>query len=148
MVPVKQINLQAQNYDQAQKDIDKYGSWEKAPVAKNAKGQNAAVLVTDKNGYAVSDELPYGTYIVRETKVPDDHYAVPDFKVVINKDSREPQPWRIFNDEKFRAVIAIAKQDADTGKTIKIPGATFKIRDLEQTNTQVIGNGTTPSLCR
>ena len=115
----------------AQKDIDKYGSWEKAPVAKNAKGQNAAVLVTDKNGYAVSDELPYGTYIVRETKVPDDHYAVPDFKVVINKDSREPQPWRIFNDEKFRAVIAIAKQDADTGKTIKIPGATFKIRDLE-----------------
>ena len=115
----------------AQKDIDKYGSWEKAPVAKNAKGQNAAVLVTDKNGYAVSDELPYGTYIVRETKVPDDHYAVPDFRVVINKDSREPQPWRIFNDEKFRAVIAIAKQDADTGKTIKIPGATFKIRDLE-----------------
>ena len=115
----------------AQKDIDKYGSWEKAPVAKNAKGQNAAVLVTDKNGYAVSDELPYGTYIVRETKVPDDHYAVPDFRIVINKDSREPQPWRIFNDEKFRAVIAIAKQDADTGKTIKIPGATFKIRDLE-----------------
>ena len=115
----------------AQKDIDKYGSWEKAPIAKNAKGEDAAVLVTDKKGYAVSDELPYGTYIVRETKVPDDHYAVPDFKVVINEDSREPQPWRIFNDEKFRAVVAIVKQDADTGKTIKIPGATFKIRNLE-----------------
>ncbi len=115
----------------AQKDIDKYGSWEKAPIAKNAKGKDAAILVTDKKGYAVSDELPYGTYVVRETKVPDDHYAVPDFTVVINEDSREPQPWRIFNDEKFKAVVAIVKQDADTGKTIKIPGATFKIRDLE-----------------
>ena len=115
----------------AQKDIDKYGSWEKAPIAKNAKGEDAAILVTDKKGYAVSDELPYGTYVVRETKVPDDHYAVPDFTVVINEDSREPQPWRIFNDEKFKAVVAIVKQDADTGKTIKIPGATFKIRDLE-----------------
>lgn len=115
----------------SQKDIDKYGGWEKAPIAKNAKGEDAAILVTDKKGYAVSDELPYGTYVVRETKVPADHYAVPDFTVVINEDSREPQPWRIFNDEKFKAVVAIVKQDADTGKTIKIPGATFKIRDLE-----------------
>lgn len=115
----------------SQKDIDKYGGWEKAPIAKNAKGEDAAILVTDKKGYAVSDELPYGAYVVRETKVPADHYAVPDFTVVINEDSREPQPWRIFNDEKFKAVVAIVKQDADTGKTIKIPGATFKIRDLE-----------------
>lgn len=115
----------------SQKDIDKYGGWEKAPIAKNAKGEDAAILVTDKKGYAVSDELPYGTYVVRETKVPADHYAVPDFTVVINEDSRDPQPWRVFNDEKFRAVIAIVKQDADTGKTIQIPGATFKIRDLE-----------------
>lgn len=115
----------------AQKDIDKYGSWEKAPIAKNAKGKDAAILVTDKKGYAVSDELPYGTYVVRETTVPDDHYAVPDFTVKITEDSRDPQPWRVFNDEKFRAVIAIVKQDADTGKTIQIPGATFKIRDLE-----------------
>jgi len=93
----------------AQKDIEKYGSWEKAPIAKNAKGKDTAILVTDKKGYAVSDELPYGTYVVRETKVPDDHYAVADFKVTITEDSRDPQPWRIFNDEKFRAVIKAVK---------------------------------------
>lgn len=114
----------------AKKDIDQYGSWEKAPVAKNAKGKEASVLVTDEKGYAVSDELPYGTYIVRETKAPDDHYAIPDFTVVIDEDSRDPQPWRVFNDEKFHAVIAMMKLDADTGKTVQIKGATFKIRDL------------------
>ena len=115
----------------AQKDIDKYGSWEKAPVAKNAKGQTAAVLVTDKNGYAVSDELPYGVYVVRETKVPDDHYAVADFKVTITEDSRDPQPWRIFNDEKFRAVIKAVKVDQETGKTVALAGTTFKIKNLK-----------------
>ena len=115
----------------AQKDIEKYGSWEKAPIAKNAKGQTAAILVTDKNGYAVSEELPYGMYVVRETKVPDDHYAVPDFTVTITEDSRDPQPWRIFNDEKFRAIIKMVKEDAETGKTVALAGTTFKIKNLK-----------------
>ena len=114
----------------SQKDIEQYGSWEDAPIAKNAEGKEASILVTDEKGYAVSDELPYGTYVVRETKAPDDHYAIPDFTVVVNEDNRQPQPWRIFNDEKFRAVIAMVKVDADTGKTVQIEGATFKIKNL------------------
>lgn len=115
----------------SKKDIDAYGSWEKAPVAKNAQGHTAAKLVTDNTGYARSEELPYGTYIIRETKVPDDHYAVPDFTVVIREDSRDPQPWRIFNDEKFRAIIKMVKEDIETGKTIALAGTTFKIKSLK-----------------
>ena len=95
------------------------------------KGQTATVLVTDKNGYAVSDELPYGMYVVRETKVPDDHYAVADFKVTITEDSRDPQPWRIFNDEKFRAVVKAVKVDQETGKTVALAGTTFKIKNMK-----------------
>ncbi|RGT59648.1 head-tail adaptor protein, partial [[Clostridium] innocuum] len=116
----------------SKKDIDAYGSWEKAPIAKNAKGQTAKVLVTDKNGQAVSDELPYATYVVRETKVPDDHYKVPDFTVTISEDSRDPQPWRIFNDAKFRAVVKAVKVDQETGKTITLAGTTFKIKNLDK----------------
>ena len=37
----------------SQKDIDAYGSWEKAPIAKNYKGQESTVLVTDSKGYIV-----------------------------------------------------------------------------------------------
>lgn len=116
----------------SQADIQAYGSWEKAPVAKNAQGKTAAVLVTDKNGYAKSEELPYGTYAVRETKVPENHYQIPDFIVQITEDSREPQSWRIFNDEKFRAVAAIVKKDQDTGNTIRLAGAEFKIKDIRK----------------
>ena len=125
----------------AQADIDRYGSWEAAPIAKNALGETAAVLVTNEEGYAISEELPYGTYVVRETKVPNDHYAIPDFIVDIKEDSRTPQPWRVFNDEKFRAVIAIEKIDVDTGKRVQIAGASFKIRDLS--NNQYVDYWTT-----
>ena len=115
----------------SQKDIDAYGSWEKAPIAKNYKGQESAVLVTDSKGYAVSERLPYGTYIIRETKVPDNKYKVPDFTVVITEDSDEPQTWRVFNDTSFKSVVAIVKQDAETQKTVKISGAKFKIKNIE-----------------
>ena len=111
----------------AQKDIDKYGSWEKAPIAMNAQGKEASVLVTDKKGYAVSDELPFGTYIVRETKAPEDHYAVQDFKVVIDEDSREPQVWRVLDDKEFKGYVQIVKKDADTGKSVTLNNASFQI---------------------
>lgn len=115
----------------AQKDIDQYGSWEKAPVAKNANGETAAIMVTDSKGYAISDRLPYGTYIVRETKVPDNKIKTDDFKVVISEDSNEPQVWRVFNDTSFTSVLSIVKKDAETNKIVKVEGASFKIKNLD-----------------
>lgn len=115
----------------SQKDIEKYGSWDAAPIAKNANGETAAILRTDKNGYAISDRLPYGSYIVRETLVPEDKYKVEDFTVVISEDSDTPQKWRVFNDTSFTSVLAIVKKDAETGKVVKVEGASFKIKNLD-----------------
>ena len=115
----------------AQKDIDKFGSWEAAPIAKNANGETAAILKTDGKGYAKSDRLPYGTYVIRETKVPEDKYKVEDFTVVISEDSETPQVWRVFNDTSFKSVLAIVKKDAETGKVVKVDGASFKIKNVD-----------------
>lgn len=115
----------------SQKDIAKYGSFEKAPIAKNAKGKTAALLITDSKGYAVSERLPYGTYVVRETKAPDDKYPVDDFKITISKDSSEPQVWRVFNDTSFQSILEIAKIDKATQKVVRIQGAEFKIKNLD-----------------
>ena len=99
-----------------------------------ANGWDAAatydVLVTDEQGYDVSIELPYGTYTVRETKTPDEVSTVADFEVVINQDSREPLPYRVMNDGPFEAYVKIIKVDEETGKTVAIEGASFKIRDM------------------
>lgn len=95
------------------------------------KAKTYDVLKTDKKGYAKSIELPYGEYVVKETKTPDEHYKVDDFKVVINKDSREPQTWRVLNDGPFKALIKAVKLDKETGKTVLLPNTTFKIKNLD-----------------
>lgn len=115
----------------AKKDIEKYGSFEKAPIALNAQGKETSVLVTDKQGYAVSQRLPIGTYVVRETKSVNDKYKVEDFEVVVKEDSSEPQPYRVFNDTSFLSVLSIVKADKETGKVVKVKGAEFKIKNLD-----------------
>ena len=87
-------------------------------------------MVTDKKGFAQSIELPYGTYTVKETKVPDNVMPVEDFTVVVTEDSREPQEWRVFNDAPFKALIKAIKVDQDTGKNVLLAGTEFKIKNL------------------
>lgn len=105
-----------------QSDIDKNG-WD------NAKTCDA--LVTDEKGYALSKELPYGKYLVRETKEPKDLYKTKDFTVTVSEDSREPQQWRVFNDAPFKAYIRIVKKDAENGNTVLLSGVTFKIKNAD-----------------
>lgn len=95
------------------------------------KARTYNILTTDKKGYAKSIELPYGTYTVKETKVPDEMMPVEDFQVVITEDSREPQVWRVFNDAPFKALIKAVKIDQETGKTVLLPDTTFKIKNLD-----------------
>ena len=103
-------------------DVDRLG-WDNAPVYD--------VSTTDSKGYLESGLLPYGTYIVRETKVPDEHYAVEDFIITITEDSDEPQPWIIMNDAPFEGMLKLVKKDAETGKTVLLPNTTFKIKNLD-----------------
>ena len=89
------------------------------------------ILTTDERGHAVSIELPYGTYTVKETKSPVDYLPSKDITVVIDKDSRLPQTWRVVNNKPFEAIIKIVKEDIDTGKTVLKAGTEFKIYNLD-----------------
>lgn len=89
------------------------------------------VLTTDEKGHAVSIELPYGTYTVKETKSPVDYLPSKDFTVVIDKDSRIPQTWRVLNNAPFESIIKIVKEDIDTGKTVLKADTKFKIFNLD-----------------
>ena len=88
-------------------------------------------LFTDENGYALSCELSYGTYMVRETTVPENYFAIDDFFVVISEDSDTPQNIRYFTDEVFKAYLKIIKKDSDTKESILNNEATFKIWSYE-----------------
>lgn len=84
-------------------------------------------LFTDEDGYAISCELGYGTYMVRETTVPKNYLAIDDFFVTITEDSDVAQDIRYFTDESFKAFLKIIKKDSDTNENILNNSATFKI---------------------
>ena len=100
-------------------EVDKVG-WDDA--------KTVDVLTTDATGYALSKELVYGIYLVKETKVPKDLYKTDDFTVTIDHDSREPQVWRTLNDSPFKAYIRFIKKDKESGEIVRLPGVTFKIK--------------------
>ena len=85
-------------------------------------------LTTDEDGRAISGDLPYGVYIVKERPM-ESYVTLPQFEVNISEDSKI-YFYNIFND-KFRAEIEIYKTDSETGKKIPAAGVEFKIKDSE-----------------
>ena len=103
---------------------------EAKPVVIGENGETE--LFTDENGHLQTIPLPYGTYLVRETTVPEEFKPVKDFCVTISEHSpQEPKPWRILLDERFRGKIKVVKKDRETGEILKIPGASFQILNQE-----------------
>ena len=94
-----------------------------------AKEDERGVLVCDANGYAGSAELPYGTYLVRQTKGAEGTELMPDFVVFISEDGKTYR--YLLNNAVFESFIKVVKTDAETGRTIPYAGAGFQIRDPE-----------------
>ncbi len=106
-------------------EVDHVG-WDSAPAY--------AIVVTDKNGKANTSYLPYGTYLVRETKTPADYITAPDFTVSVTKDYTEfddvEQVKRInVNNRPFTSQLKLVKKDKETGKTVTLNSASFRIKD-------------------
>lgn len=92
-------------------------------------GVVAQTQITDLNGAASFTGLPYGTYVVSETKTPTGYKSVADFEVTI---SEEGQKFHyILEDKVIEAKVKIVKKDVETGKVIPLSGATFKVKDSE-----------------
>ena len=95
--------------------------------------ETAAILVTDKNGYATTKRegkegaLLYGTYIVTETKAPDGYEKAEPFEIKIEK-AEQIYKYQVENIQK-RGKIQIKKVDAETKKAIPISGVCFQILD-------------------
>lgn len=92
-------------------------------------GVVAQTQITDVNGAASFTGLPFGTYIISETKTPVGYKAVADFEVTISEEGQ--QFHYILEDKVIEAKVKIVKKDIETGKTIPLSGATFQVKDSE-----------------
>lgn len=93
-----------------------------------------AVITTDADGIANTPYLPYGEYLVKETKTPKDYMTAPDFTVSVTDDYSEYKDVehvkRInINNRPFTSQVKLVKVDKDSGKTVTLNSASFKIKD-------------------
>ena len=96
-----------------------------AGTYENAGEAERDLLVCDENGFAQSKVLPYGTYIVRQTKGWEGRDLMDDFEVYIAQDG---QTYRyLINNAAFASYVKVVKVDAETGVTIPYAGAGFQI---------------------
>ena len=93
-------------------------------------------LITDTKGYAVSPELPYGSYVVVESTTPENLKTIDPFVVNVENDSREPMQWRVFDDRPFEFLLKIVKKDAQTGNTVLKAGHQKHFLKLSQKHSQ------------
>ncbi|MFQ9972666.1 SpaA isopeptide-forming pilin-related protein [Coprobacillus cateniformis] len=93
-----------------------------------------AQITTNKNGIANTPYLPYGQYLVKETVTPKDYITAPDFLISVTNDYTEyediEQIKRVnVNNRPFTSQVKLVKVDKDSGKTVTLNSASFKIKD-------------------
>lgn len=75
--------------------------------------------VEGKDGYAVTKELPYGTYIMRETGTPEGFVRADDIEFSINKDNSETSKIQHITVTDKENHIRLYKYDAETDLPLK-----------------------------
>ncbi len=115
-------------YGLFQSNVQKPGKGFKFDIILKSTGKVVSTLETDEDGRAISDYLPYGTYVVKE-QASTGYDTLKPFEVKIDKDQKI-YFYNIYNDT-IKAELTIYKTDSETGKRIPAAGVEFKIKDAD-----------------
>ena len=95
----------------------------------NAKENERGTLISNADGQTGKTiSLPYGTYVVRQTKAATGVKLATDFTVLVGETDGEDKPLIVHN-EPVTAYLRVVKVDADDGEVIPWGGAKFEIYD-------------------
>ena len=93
----------------------------------NATETKRDYLTCNENGYAATKMLPYGIYVVHQTKGWENTEWIDDFEVIISENEKEY--FYLLNDAVKKSFVKIVKKDAETGNVIPVSGIGFKVWD-------------------
>lgn len=106
--PLKGAGFKAWLVRTVKTDGNSYDVSEAQPVPLCQDGTDE--LFTDEEGKAVSVPLPYGTYVVRETTVPENHLKAEEFLISITEHNPDqPQNPVVLTDTKVQGKIRVVK---------------------------------------
>ena len=121
-------SINKDKYGLFQSNIQKPGKGFKFDIILKSTGKVVSTLETDEDGRAISDYLPYGTYVVKE-QASTGYDTLKPFEVKIDQNNKT-YFYNIYNDT-IKAELTIYKTDSETGKRIPAAGVEFKIKDAD-----------------
>ena len=77
-------------------------------------GQKVSSMTTDETGYAVSEPLAYGEYVIKEAKAPNGYVIDVDQEAVVDITAEKTYNTEL-SDKRVNATINLVKEDKDTG---------------------------------
>ena len=136
---VERAYAQGYTYAEVWNGIDENGNQVKVDSKRVAEAQVIApsyeTIKTDKDGNAYTQKnLPYGKYIVKESKTPTDYETAVDFTFSITDDESEIKEIAkktkhlVVNNEQLETYIELIKKDLKTGKLVTLNSTTFEIK--------------------
>ena len=120
--------IDKEKYGLFQSNVQKPGEGFEFDIILKSTGKVVSTLTTDEDGRAISDYLPYGTYIVKEHETKG-YDTLDPFEVKIDQNEKT-YFYNIYNDT-IKAELTIYKTDSETGKRIPAAGVEFKIKDAD-----------------
>lgn len=120
--------IDKEKYGLFQSNVQKPGEGFKFDIILKSTGKVVSTLTTDEDGRAISEYLPYGTYIVREHETKG-YDTLDPFEVKIDQNEKT-YFYNIYNDT-IKAELTIYKTDSETGKRIPAADVEFKIKDAD-----------------
>ena len=108
--------------------VDKPGKNFVFDIILKSSNKTVATLTTDEDGRAISDYLPYGTYIIKERE-KEGYETLKPFEMKIDQNNKT-YFYNIYNNE-IEAELTIYKTDTETGKRIPASGVEFKLKDSD-----------------
>lgn len=120
--------IDKEKYGLFQSNVQKPGEGFKFDIILKSTGKVVTTLTTDEDGRAISEYLPYGTYIVKEHEIKG-YDTLDPFEVKIDQNEKT-YFYNIYNDT-IKAELTIYKTDSETGKRIPAAGVEFKIKDAD-----------------
>lgn len=115
----------------AKKYVEKYGSIEEAWKHKDEfTSKEYDKLITNAEGYDKTNDLAYGTFVVKQIKGKIDTEAVDTWEFTVSKENQETVKY-IINNRNFTSYVKLQKKDSETGKLITLSNTSFKIKNAD-----------------
>lgn len=77
-------------------------------------GQKVSSMTTDETGYATSEDLAYGEYVIKEAKAPNGYVIDVNQEAVVDITAEKTYDTEL-SDKRVNATINLVKEDKDTG---------------------------------